>query len=130
MKGRQSHLAKEGAPGYAHSVLAFTPTPVPLVTLDDGTIRVSGTRVPLDTVVYAFRQGATPEEIAQRYTTVRLDAAYAIIAWVLQNKEAVDAYLDKREAEHKAMQEEEERQHPPYGIRERLLARAQKHDQK
>jgi uncharacterized protein (DUF433 family) len=107
-------------------MLAFTPTPVPLVTLDDGTIRVTGTRVPLDTIVYAFRQGSTPEEITQRYSTVTLDAAYAIIAWVLQNKDEVDAYLDKREAEHKVMQEGEEQRHPPYGIRARLLARKNK----
>jgi uncharacterized protein (DUF433 family) len=104
-------------------VLALNPTPVPLTKWDDGSLRVTGTRVPLDTVVYAFRTGATPEEITQRYSTVTLEAAYAIIAWVLLNRAEVDEYVAKREAEHQAMQEEHERLHPPYGIRERLLAR-------
>jgi uncharacterized protein (DUF433 family) len=112
-----------GCQGYAWNMLAFTPTPVPLVTLEDGTIRVTGTRVPLDTIVYAFRAGSTPQDITRMYTTVTLEAAYAVIAWVLQNKDEVDAYLAKREAEHKAIQEEEERLHPPEGIKARLLAR-------
>jgi uncharacterized protein (DUF433 family) len=104
-------------------MLAFTPTQVPLVTMEDGTIRVTGTRVPLDTIVYAFRTGSTPEDITRAYTTVTLEAAYAVIAWVLQNKEQVDEYMARREAEHNAMQEEEERLHPPEGIKARLLAR-------
>lgn len=40
--------------------------PVPLVFPEDGSaIRVSGTRLTLDTVVGAFKRGATAEEIAQ-----------------------------------------------------------------
>jgi uncharacterized protein (DUF433 family) len=104
-------------------MLALTPTPVPLVNWDDGTVRVTGTRVPLETVVYAFRHGATPEEITQRYPTVTLDAAYAIIAWVLQHAEDVDAYVAGRAVISAQVREEEERLHPQHGIRERLLAR-------
>lgn len=43
--------------------LAVVPDPVPLDTDRDGVFRVGGTRVTLDTVVGAFTDGATPEEI-------------------------------------------------------------------
>jgi uncharacterized protein (DUF433 family) len=108
---------------YARNILALKPAPLPLVMLGDGTIRVAGTRVPLDTIVYAFRAGATPEEITHQYTTVALDAVYAIIAWILQNKGEVDAYMARREEESARIREECERLHPMDGIRERLLAR-------
>jgi uncharacterized protein (DUF433 family) len=37
---------------------------IPMVTGADGVIRVSGTRVTLDSILLAFNDGATPEEIA------------------------------------------------------------------
>lgn len=44
---------------------------MPLVTGGDGVIRISGTCVPLETVIAAFRDGATPGEIAQQYQRSR-----------------------------------------------------------
>ena len=48
------------------------PQPVPLDADGDGVIRVRGTRITLDTVVEAFRHGATAEEITQQYPTLSL----------------------------------------------------------
>jgi uncharacterized protein (DUF433 family) len=107
-------------------MLAFTPTPVPLVTLDDGTIRITGTRVPLDTIVYAFRTGSGPDDITRMYTTVTLEAAYAVIAWVLQHKDEVDAYMTRREEESARIREECERANPSDEFWERLRARKNK----
>jgi uncharacterized protein (DUF433 family) len=104
-------------------VVAFQPTPVPLIQGDDGVIRIVGTRVPLDTVVSAFRAGATPEEITQQYTTVSLEAAYAVITWLLQNTAEVDEYLARRAVISAAVRAECEARHPPDGMRARLLAR-------
>ena len=56
---------------------------VPLVTGDDGVIRVESTRVPLETIVAAFEAGATAEGIAQQYPTVSLAAAYQVIGYYL-----------------------------------------------
>ncbi|HSH80758.1 MAG TPA: DUF433 domain-containing protein [Herpetosiphonaceae bacterium] len=47
--------------------LTVEPQPIPLTTSPDGVVRITGTRVPLETVVRAFLQGATPEEIAQDF---------------------------------------------------------------
>ena len=38
----------------------------------DGVARVGGTRVALDTVIAAFSDGATAEEIAQQYPSLNL----------------------------------------------------------
>ena len=44
--------------------VALSADPVPLAYDADGVLRVAGTRVRLDTVVGAFRLGATAEEVA------------------------------------------------------------------
>jgi hypothetical protein len=45
---------------------AFEARPPPLTRGPDGVVRVTGTRVPLETLVTAFDAGATAEEIAQQ----------------------------------------------------------------
>ena len=51
---------------------ALTIEPIPIVLGEDGVMRVRGTRVTLDTVLSAFSDGATAEEIAQRYPSISL----------------------------------------------------------
>ena len=77
----------------------------------------------LETVVTAFDLGATPEEIVQSYTTLDLPSVYAVIAYVLQNRPRIDAYMAKRQNEADRVRLEVEQQFPQKGIRERLLAR-------
>ncbi len=52
--------------------LLITPEPTPLQTDTNGVVRVGGTRVTLDTVVYAFEEGTTAEEIVQQYPSLQL----------------------------------------------------------
>jgi uncharacterized protein (DUF433 family) len=47
--------------------LAIVADPAPLTVDPDGVVRVTETRITLDTVVAVFRQGATAEEIVPRY---------------------------------------------------------------
>jgi uncharacterized protein (DUF433 family) len=54
---------------------------------------VGKTRVTLDTVVAAFREGATAEEIAQQYPSLTLAATYATIAYYLNHQAEIDTYL-------------------------------------
>jgi uncharacterized protein (DUF433 family) len=97
--------------------------PVPL-EIKDGVVRVTGTRVPLDTIVSKYNIGATPEEIAQKFPTVDLTDIYAVITYYLQNKEAVDSYIAEREQRAEQRQREIEAGNPNLvGARERLLAR-------
>jgi uncharacterized protein (DUF433 family) len=97
--------------------------PVPLTDGADGVIRVAGTRVTLDTVVAAFEEGATAEEIAQQYPTLLLADVYAVLGFYLRQRKSVDAYLLQRQRKGATVREENEKRFPPDAIRNRLLAR-------
>lgn len=64
---------------------------------DDGCVRIGSSQVLLETLVRAFRDGASAETIVQRYPTVSLADAYAAIAYVLKHADWTDQYLAERE---------------------------------
>jgi uncharacterized protein (DUF433 family) len=90
-----------------------------------GVLRVAGTRVSLDSVIYAFDEGATPEEIAQDFPTLDLAAVYSVIGYYLQNRAEVKEYLERRRVQREDLKAEVESRFNPHGLRERLLARKQ-----
>jgi len=96
---------------------------IPLSTDNDGVIRVGNTRVTLDTIVAAFKEGATAEEIAYQYPTVSLADIYSVIGYYLHQKKEVDAYLKRREKFAEEVRRQNEARFDATGIRERLLAR-------
>jgi uncharacterized protein (DUF433 family) len=96
---------------------------VPLATDRDGVIRASGTRVPLETVIGAFLDGSTPEEIVLSYTTLSLADVYQVVAYYLRNKEKVDNYLERVRVQEEQARTLMEARWNQVGIRERLLAR-------
>jgi uncharacterized protein (DUF433 family) len=98
-------------------------TTVPLSQDQAGVLRVTGTRVSLDSVIHAFNEGSTPEEIAQQYPTLNLKDVYAVVSYYLQNQDEVERYLAQRRAERREQKNEIEARFDPRGIRERLLAR-------
>ena len=89
----------------------------------EGVIRVGGTRVSLDSVVVAFHDGSTPEEIVQQYPTLGLADTYAAVAYYLNHREEVGGYLRERRAQREQLREEVEARFNPQGIREKLLSR-------
>ncbi|MDQ3686834.1 MAG: DUF433 domain-containing protein [Acidobacteriota bacterium] len=103
--------------------LSLQTKPVPLTTTEHDVMRVGDTRVSLDTVIYAFKQGSTPEEIVSDYSTLDLSDVYAVIAYYLQNEAEVEDYLQQREAQRDEVRRETETRFPQAGLRERLLAR-------
>jgi uncharacterized protein (DUF433 family) len=64
---------------------------------------IEGTRISLDSVVYAFRQGLSPESIAQAFPLLNLEQIYGAIAFYLANRTVIDAYLAAEEATFDAM---------------------------
>ena len=103
--------------------LAISSDPAPLVADDNGVVRVRGSRVRLDTVIYAFNQGATAEEILQQYPSLALSDIYATIGYYLQHRDSVDAYLHERGSDHERVRQLNESRTDPAGLRERLLKR-------
>ena len=70
------------------------------VRIDEhGVYRVGGTRVMLDSVLAAFRQGDSPETIQQQYPALTLEEVYGSIAYCLANASEIDAYVKRQDAE-------------------------------
>ena len=103
--------------------MADTIATIPLSMDQSGVLRVGDTRVSLDSVIYAFQDGATPEEIVQQFTTLDLADVYSVIGYYLQNTAEVQEYLQRRTAERAELKKEIEARFDPSGIRDRLLAR-------
>ena len=99
---------------------------VPMQIDSDDVIRVGGTRVRLDTVVYAFNEGYTAEEIVSQYPALNLADVYAVVAYYLNNRTSVDDYIARRAAVAAKTQQEIEARPEYKAFRERLLARRQK----
>src|SRR5262249_53938111 len=90
----------------------------------DGALRVGNSRVLLELVIRAFDEGATPEAIVQRYSTLDLPDTYAAITYYLRHPREVQEYLDRREQQAEQVQAQlERRQGYVNEIRARLLAR-------
>ena len=100
---------------------AIHTTAVPLATDAAGTLRVEGTRVPLDNLIHEYLGGASAEEITAAYPTVGLDRVYTLIGYYLRHRAELDEYLQRnRDAETAAIVAARAGQ---TGLRERLLAR-------
>ena len=97
--------------------------PVPLKADADWVVRVAGTRITLDTVVAAFKQGATAEQIAHDYPVLSLVDIDAVITFYLGQREAVEAYLAEQQRAGQHIRHQMEARFDPHGIRDRLLAR-------
>ena len=103
--------------------MSVTTVAVPIERDADGVLRVGGTRVTLDTLVTAFISGATAEEIALRYPSLKLADIYSAISYYLQNQAEVEGYLQQRQQQAAMVREQNELRFKPEGIRARLLGR-------
>ena len=99
------------------------PRTTPLHIDGDGVARVAGTRVTLETVIGAFKNGASAEEIANRYDSLDLADVYAVVSYYLSHVSDVDAYLHQSANHAAEVRRENEQRFPTSGIRERLLSR-------
>lgn len=130
MTGREigSHRvwSRHHPPAREHSPtepLPLDPEHVPLRIDENGVARVGQTRVTLDTIVGTFRFGETAEGIVESYPTLRLADVYRILGYYLLHRDAVDAYVARREREASQLRQEIEADLTPTGLRARLLAR-------
>lgn len=103
--------------------LSIETEPLPLKADADGVVHVGGTRVTLDTIVAAFEEGATAEEIVHQYPSVNLADVYAVVSYYLRRRSDVEVYLSQRQQQARAVRQQNEMRFDPYGIRDRLLAR-------
>lgn len=90
-------------------------------------IRVKGTRVGIETILYDFiYQSQVPEAIVDRYPSLTLEQVYATITYYLHNKETVTAYLiDWLEFGRKVREDQQRNPSPAIIKLRRLLAERQ-----
>jgi uncharacterized protein (DUF433 family) len=103
--------------------LVIDALPVPLRTDEHGVIRVGDTRVRLNTVITAWKQGDSPEQIVENFDVLDLADVYAVISYYLNHRPEVEQYLEQNQHQGERLRAEIERRFPPSGIREHLLAR-------
>ena len=73
------------------------PEAPPLRRDASGALRVGHSRVLAELVIRAFQDGATPEAIAQRYSTATLAEIYSVIGYYFRHRGELEAYLAERE---------------------------------
>jgi uncharacterized protein (DUF433 family) len=103
--------------------LAIAIESAPIGTDPHGVVRVARTRITLDTVVNAFLEGCTPEEIGEQYPSLPLPDIYLVIGYYLRHRADVHTYLAERQRQANVIQQETEQRFEPVGLRDRLLAR-------
>lgn len=89
----------------------------------DGALRVGRTGVTLETVLWAFQEGATPEDIQRQYPSLDLADIYDVVAYYLRHRETVDEYLLEREQTYRETIDQLKKEFPQDDLRARLLAR-------
>ena len=104
-------------------MLLVVAQPIPIEIDADGVARVGKTRVTLDTVVAAFNQGATAEEIGYRYPVLKLSDTYSTISFYLNHQKEVAEYLQQRQQQAQEIRVVNEQKFDSQGLRDRLLAR-------
>jgi uncharacterized protein (DUF433 family) len=95
-------------------MIATPPTiAVPLRTDEHGVIRVSGTRVTLESVISVYKQDRSAEVIHEAFDVIPLADAYAVIAYYLSHTQEVDAYMKHAEEEGERIRAKWEKEYPP-----------------
>jgi uncharacterized protein (DUF433 family) len=103
--------------------LTLEPEALPLREDKSGAIRIGNSRVLLELVIRAFQDGASPESIVQRYSTLSLSDVYTAIGYYLRHQQEVESYLEAREQMAQSVHQQLLKVQPDLSlIRARLLA--------
>jgi len=78
----------------------------------EGAYRVAGSRVSLDSIVYAFLRGESPEGIVESFPALNLEQVYGAITFYLAHRDTIDAYLRAGKADFARLREQARRDHP------------------
>src|SRR5439155_8118239 len=79
---------------------------MPLVVIEQGTIRIKGSRVSLDSIIHHFKLGATAEQIVQSFPSLSLGDVYLSIAYYLTHRQEIEEYLQEQETAADTLQEQ------------------------
>ncbi|NJN65629.1 MAG: DUF433 domain-containing protein [Chloroflexaceae bacterium] len=66
--------------------------------LESGDIRIKGHRIGIEHVVRLYREGFSPEQVAQHYPGLSLEKIYATITYYLHYQDEIDRYMAEGDA--------------------------------
>jgi uncharacterized protein (DUF433 family) len=84
------------------------------VEQSDGGYWIVDTRVSLDSIVYAFLRGASPESIQRSFPTLTLEQVYGAIAFYLAHESEIDGYLKRGEEDFERLRKETRDRDPAF----------------
>lgn len=84
----------------------------PYVEIRKGVYRVAETRVSLDSLVQAFLEGLSAEEIQDCFPVLSLEQVYGALAFYLSHRSEVDTYLAQADAEFEQLRQRWRRSNP------------------
>ena len=73
---------------------------------------IEDTRVSLDSVVYAFLRGESPEGIVESFPALTLEQVYGALSYYLAHRETIDEYLSKGKEEFVRLRGESRHKNP------------------
>ena len=73
---------------------------------------IAGTRVALDSIVYNFLDGASPETVAEDFPGLSLEQIFGALAYYLRNRAEIDAYLAQEDQEFATFRERVRAEYP------------------
>ncbi|MBI3952242.1 MAG: DUF433 domain-containing protein [Acidobacteria bacterium] len=91
------------------------PPPKSYIEVRHGGYYIAGTRISLASVVYAFREGLSPETIQRDcFSLLTLEQVYGAIAFYLAHQSEIDAYLETMQAEYEAARQRDREADPEF----------------
>ena len=82
------------------------------VNVDGDSYRITGTRVSLESVVYDYLSGLSPESIADNFDTLSLEQVYGAITFYLSHRNEVERHLMQNRAKFDALRQKARESHP------------------
>jgi uncharacterized protein (DUF433 family) len=83
------------------------------VDVDGDSYRIAGTRVSLDSIVYDYLSGLSPESIADNFDTLSLEQVYGAITFYLSHRDEVDRHLMQNRIKFDTLRRQARESHSP-----------------
>ncbi len=82
------------------------------VTKTKDNYRITGSRVSLDSIIYDFLSGLSPESIVDNYDTLTLEQVYGAITYYLAHRAEIDAHLQRNRTKFDSLRLRARASHP------------------
>ncbi len=82
------------------------------VTVANDVYRITGTRVSLDSIVYDYLSGLSPESISDNFESLSLEQVYGAITFYLSHRDEVDRHLMSNRAKFESLRKKARESHP------------------